>query len=110
VFAGTILLVVGTNASLLGLVSKLFAAGVHQEEDWLVRTYRRYLGFEGLLLIGAALLALGVAVDGLILVRWLMEPSLPELLRLAAVGQTLLIIGGNVAFGSVAAAIIDNGD
>jgi hypothetical protein len=43
-------------------------------------------------------------------VRWLVEPSLPELLRLAAVGQTLLIIGGNVAFGSVAVAIIDNGD
>ena len=113
VFAGTIFLVVGTNASLLGLVSKLFAAGVHQEEeeeDWLVRTYRRYLGFEGLLLIGAALVALGVTVDGLILVRWLMEPSVPELLRLAAVGQTLMIIGGNVAFGSVAAAIIDNGN
>ncbi|OFV81329.1 MAG: hypothetical protein A2W26_01865, partial [Acidobacteria bacterium RBG_16_64_8] len=110
VFAGTIFLVVGTNASLLGLVSKLFAAGVHQEEDWLVRVYRRYLGFEGLLLIGAALVALGVAVDALILVRWLMEPSLPELLRLAAVGQTLLIIGGNVAFGSVAAAIVDIGD
>ena len=110
VFAGTIFLVVGTNASLLGLMSKLFAAGVHQEEDLLVRTYRRYLGFEGLLLIGAALVALGMAVDGLILMRWLMEPSGPELLRLAAVGQTLLIIGGNVAFGSVAVAIIDNGD
>jgi hypothetical protein len=91
-------------------MSKLFAAGVRQEEDWLVHMYRRYLGFEGLLLIGVTLVALGVAVDGLILVRSLVDPSMPELLRLAAAGQTLLIIGANVAFGSVAVAIIDNGD
>ena len=111
VFAGTIFLVVGTNAALLGLVSKLFAtADAHQVEDWLVRAYRRYLGFERLLLIGVALVALGLAADALITVRWLLAPSLPEMLRLAALGQTLLIIGGNLAFGSVAVAIIDNSD
>ena len=111
VFAGTIFLAVGTNAALLGLVSKLFATGdAHRVEDWLVRAYRRYLGFEGLLLIGVALVALGLAVDALITVRWLLAPSLPEMLRLAAVGQSLLIIGGNLAFGSVAVALIDNGE
>lgn len=109
VFAGTILLVVGTNALMLGLVSKLFAIaqGV-KEKDWLVEFYRRYLGFERLLLSGVALLVLGLAADGFILVRWLVDPSAPELLRVAVFGQTLLIIGANLAFGSVTAAIIDD--
>jgi glycosyltransferase involved in cell wall biosynthesis len=109
VFAGTILLVVGTNTLMLGLVSKLFAIaqGV-KEKDWLVTLYRRHLGFERLLLSGVALLLLGLAADGFILVRWLADPSAPELLRVAVWGQTSLIVGANLAFGSVTAAIIDN--
>ena len=109
VFAGAILLVVGSNALMLGLVSKLFAVarGV-KEKDWLVEIYRRYVGFERLLLSGVALLLLGLAADGLILMRWLADPSAPELLRVAVLGQTSLIIGANLAFGSVTAAIIDD--
>ena len=110
-FAGTIFLVVGMNALLLGLVSRLFAIarGV-QESDWLVRFYRQRLGFEVLLLSGASLILLGLAVDGFILVRWLIDPSGSALLRLAVVGQTSLIIGANLSFGSVAVAITDELD
>ncbi len=111
VFAGAIFLVIGTNTIILGVCSKLF--GMHvagQEEDWVVRFYRRNLGLERLLAVATALVIIGVGMDGYVLVQWLNDTSrdvLRDFVTVAAVAQSLIVIGVNLAFGALVAAMID---
>jgi predicted permease len=107
VFAGAIFLVIGTNTMMLGVCSKLFAPHLaDQEEDWTVRLYRRHLGLERLLAVAAGLVIIGLGMDAFILVEWLSDSS-RDLLALAAVAQSLIVIGVNLAFGALVAAMID---
>ena len=100
-------MVVGTNTMMLGVSSKLFA--IHQgalEEDWTVRFYRRHLGLERLLPVGALLVVIGIGMDGFIMVEWLTGSS-RDLLPVATVAQSLIVIAATLAFGSLMAAMID---
>lgn len=107
IFAGAIFLVIGTNTMMLGVGSKLFAIHLaDQEEDWTVRFYRRHLGLERLLTVAAGLAIIGLGMDAFILVEWLSDSS-RDLLALAAVAQSLIVVGVNLAFTALLAAMID---
>ena len=107
VFAGGVLLVIGVNAMMLGVASKLLAlrAG-SQEEGSVVRFYRRHLGLERILLAAIVMCVIGVALDGFVLVEWLSD-SERDLLPWASVASSLLVVGANLIFGSLAVAMID---
>ena len=101
VFAGSIFVVVGINALLLGFASRLYttARGI-TNEDRMLRFYRRYLGFEAFVAIGAFLAIIGVALD-VMLVLW--QPAAVNTLGLMAIAQTLIIAGANIVLvGSLA--------
>ncbi len=107
IFAAAIFLVLGTNTMMLGVSSKLFAVNQGTlEEDWIVRFYRRNLGLEKLLPFAALLALIGFGVDGFIMLEWLTGSS-RDLLPLATVAQSLIVIAVILAFGSLMAAMID---
>jgi hypothetical protein len=107
IFAGTIFLVVGMNAVLLGLTSRIYTtARGDTEADWLLRFYRRYLGLEGLFLLGIFLMACGGGVDLFILAK---SPSGSALnwVDMAAVAQSLIVIGANLFFVGVLTGVLE---
>ena len=107
VFAAAIFLVLGTNTMMLGVSSKLFAVHLGAlEEDWIVRFYRRHLGLERLLPLGVLLALIGLGMDGFITLEWLTGSS-RDLLPVATVAQSLIVIAATLAFGSLMAAMID---
>jgi hypothetical protein len=107
IFAGAIFLVIGTNTMMLGVCSKLFALHLaDQEEEWTVRLYRRHLGLGRLLTVAALLIVVGLGIDGFVLVEWLSD-STRTLVTLATVAQSSIVIGVNLAFGALVAAMID---
>jgi hypothetical protein len=55
---------------------------------------------EGLLVVGAALVAAGLALDGAILYRWLQEPGreMERTIHLAFVATTVVVLGVNLMF------------
>ncbi len=111
VFAGTILLVAGTNALLLGTVGEMMALAQGSNRKMpLVDFYRKHVGFDRLFGGALLLIAVGIGADGYIFLRWTADSSANELLRLAVAGQTALIVGANLAFGSVAIALADQLD
>jgi glycosyltransferase involved in cell wall biosynthesis len=104
VFAGSICVVVGFNAVMLGIASKLYtsARGI-TNEDVFVRVYRRYLGLELFIVLGLFLIALGLAVDFVLLVLGTPEYSV----SLAAVAQTLIVVGANAGLVGALASLLD---
>jgi glycosyltransferase involved in cell wall biosynthesis len=110
IFAAGIFLVVGINTMMLGVCSKLlaFRQGL-QEEDRVVRFYRRYLGLEKMILVAAVLGLIGLILDGWVLIVWAGD-SERGLLPTATVAQALLVIAANLIFSSLAAAMIDYED
>jgi len=107
IFAGTIFLVVGMNAVLLGLASRIYTtARGDTKADWLLRFYRKYLGLEGLFLLGLVLMACGFGVDLFILLR---APSGTALnwVDMAAVAQSLIVIGANLFFVGVLTGVLE---
>lgn len=111
IFAGSIFLVVGINAILLGLVSRLFRiAHTGEPEDLAIRFYRRYMGVERLLLAGLFLVALGLGIDAFIFTSWLSGFAEGTHLQTGAVAQTLVIIGANLIFGAIIAGVVDRHD
>jgi len=108
IFAGTIFLVVGTNALLLGLASRIHTtARGDTEEDWLLRFYRKYLGLEGLLLLGLFLMLIGVGVDLFLLIGSSAEGNLMNWVDIAAVAQSLIVIGANLFLAGVLAGVLE---
>lgn len=93
VFAGSIFVVVGWNALLLGFTSRLYtsARGI-TNEDALLRFYRRYLGLELFVALGVAAIALGIGLDVLLLLVGDLGLSFTGL---AAIAQTLIVAGAN---------------
>jgi glycosyltransferase involved in cell wall biosynthesis len=104
VFAGSICVVVGFNAVMLGIASKLYtsARGI-TNEDVFVRVYRRYLGLELFIVLGLFLIAFGLAVDFVLLVLGTPEYSV----SLAAVAQTLIVVGANAGLVGALASLLD---
>jgi hypothetical protein len=97
VFAGTILLAIGVNALLFGVVAKLYAAthGLLPVDRW-VRLYRRFFHLEGMLVTAAILFMAGLVIDAALFAVWAGGSALGGGLQLAALAQTLLIVGAEL--------------
>ncbi|HET7095209.1 MAG TPA: glycosyltransferase family 2 protein [Thermomicrobiales bacterium] len=98
VFLGPMLLILGGQAGLLGLLaahrSPLAPPGLRHRLDWLGRPG----GVWRLLAICAVVAALGAALDVLLLVLWLGGRSGPQLLGLAGLAQAAIVFGlGGIA-------------
>jgi glycosyltransferase involved in cell wall biosynthesis len=108
VFAGGIFLVVGVNALGLGLSGRLYTTAIGvTSEDWMTRFYRKYLGLEVFLLIAALLFLLGVGTDLWLLADGPAAGQVPDRLTLAAVAQSLIIIGVNLGLVGAMASMLD---
>ncbi len=109
VFAGGILVIVGTNAVVIGSATHLFAAsrGIIPE-DWLTRVVRRYAQLEPMLGLAALVILAGIGLDAIIFYEWVTESDLGvSTAGLAAVAQTSVIVGANLAFGGFLIALMD---
>jgi len=108
-FAGGILLAIGSNALILGVATSLYAEskGI-VAEGRLIQFYRDHLSLERVLLFGVALLLVGGALDAYIFLEWLRHGEAGQnVAGVAAVAQSCLIIGANVCLGGFLAALID---
>jgi glycosyltransferase involved in cell wall biosynthesis len=97
VFAATILLAIGVNSVLVGVVAKLYGAshGLRHEDRW-VRLYRRWFHLEWVLALAALLFVSGLLIDGLLFVVWAGSSDVAMGGQLAALAQTLLIVGAEL--------------
>ncbi len=105
VFAGSIFVCVGINALLLGFASRLYTSskGI-TNEDSLVRFYNRHLGFEVFIAAGLISIALGIVLD---IVLLLSDPGRLNL-SIAAVAQTLIIVGANAGLVGALAGLLED--
>jgi glycosyltransferase involved in cell wall biosynthesis len=108
VFAGSILLAIGANALLFGLITKthLVSRGL-QKVDGYVRFYRRFFSLERVLVAAAALIVGGGLLDVALLVIWASGSRLDLGLQLAALAQSLIIVGANFGMAGFLAVAID---
>jgi len=97
VFAGTILLAIGVNSVLVGVVAKLYGAthGFRHEDRW-VQLYRRWFHLEWVLALAAVVFCSGLLIDGVLFVVWAARSHLPMGGQFAALAQTLLIVGAEL--------------
>lgn len=105
VFAGSIFVIVGINALLLGLTSRLYTSsrGI-TNEDAIVRFYNRYLGFEVFIAGGAIMIFLGLGLDLLLL---LADPAKLNI-SISAVAQTLIVVGANAVLVGALAGLLED--
>jgi len=105
VFAGGIFVVVGVNSVLLGFASRLYttARGI-TNEDAVLRFYRRYLGLETFILLGLGLIAAGGVLDAVLA---FVETGGLSRVDLAAIAQTLIIVGANVGLVGALASLLE---
>ena len=101
VFAGTILLAIGINAMLFGVIAKLFAVsrGLMRDDRW-SRLYRRWFKLEAVLLLAAVLFASGLVLEILLFGAWTTNIVRVDGLQQAALAQTLMIVGAELGFGA----------
>jgi hypothetical protein len=97
VFAGGIFLAIGTNALVFGLMTKTFGAdrGIFREDAW-VRAYRRVFSLERMLGLAAVLFILGGLINLGLLAVWLSGNRMAVGLQLAALAESLMIVGANL--------------
>ena len=97
IFAGTILVAIGANSLVLGVVAKLHgvASGL-LAEDRLVRVYRRAFSLESLLLVALLLVVAGLGIDLFLFIAYSAGSHVALGLQLAALAQTLLIVGAQL--------------
>ena len=108
IFGGTIFLVVGMNAVLLGLASRIYTtARGDTREDWLLHLYRRYLGLEGLFLLGLFLMLCGFGVDLFLMIGSSAGSDPANWVDIAAVAQSLIVIGANLLLVGVLAGVLE---
>jgi hypothetical protein len=105
VFAGSIFLVAGINALLLGFASRLYTTtrGL-TNEDALLRFYRRHLGFEAFIIIGIVVGLVGLALDVMLLG---IDAGGVSRLGVAAVAQALIISAANLIFVGAMCGLLD---
>ena len=109
VFAGGVLVVVGTNALVIGSATHLFAVsrGIIPE-DRLTRILRKYARLEPVLGLAGLVILVGLGLDFLIFYQWVTESDLgASTAGLAAVAQTSVIVGANLALGGFLIALMD---
>jgi len=108
VFAATILLAIGANALLLGMIAKLHgnALGLLPEDRW-VRLYRRVFRLERVLLLALAMVLVGSAVDLWLFGIWASGGQQAMGLQLAAMAQAMLIVGAQLGMAGFLVVTID---
>ncbi|MFN2483792.1 MAG: glycosyltransferase family 2 protein [Candidatus Limnocylindria bacterium] len=109
VFAGTILLAVGTNAVAFGVIAKLF--GVSHgllPDDRLVRVYRRVFCLEAVLALAAVLFGAGLVIELFLFGAWTTNAVAVQGLQLAALAETLMIVGAELGLAGFLAVTIDS--
>jgi len=108
VFAGSILTVVGVNAILLGFTSRLHTLRRGMiNEDHILRFYKSYLGLEAFIMIGIVLVLGGLVMDVVLAVAGVDGTGSLNYTALAAIAQTLIIIGVNAALVGFITSIIE---
>lgn len=109
VFAGTILLAIGANAVLFGVIAKLYGV-THGllREDRSVRLYRRAFRLEAVLVIAALLFVTGLVLELVLFGAWTSSSVAVQGLQLAALAQTLMIVGAEVGLAGFLAVTIDS--
>jgi hypothetical protein len=108
VFAGTILLAIGSNAVLFGVIAKLYGVshGLLREDRW-ARLYRRWFRLEAVLGLAALLFVAGLVIEVLLFGAWTTSAVAIEGLSLAALAQTLMIVGAELALASFLVVTVD---
>jgi Glycosyl transferase family 2 len=108
VFAGTILLAIGVNSTLLGAIAKIHACarGLHPEDAW-VRVYRRWFRLETVLLLATLFVVLGGVIDLALFGVWAAGGQATHGLQLAALAQSLLIVGAELGMAGFLVVAID---
>jgi glycosyltransferase involved in cell wall biosynthesis len=106
VYAAAIFLVIGVNTLMLGVCSRLLGLREGVPPDAIVHFYRKHMGLGRLLVLSGAMAAVGVALHVWIFIEWL-DDSAGDLLATATVAASLIVIAANLAFASIAAAMID---
>jgi hypothetical protein len=109
VFAGTILLAIGVNAVLFGVVAKLYgvARGLLREDRW-VRAYRRWFRLEAVLGLAALLFVAGIGMELLLFGAWTTNAVAIEGLSMAALAQTLMIVGAELGLAGFLIVTVDS--
>ena len=109
VFAGTILLAIGANAMLFGVIAKLYGVthGLLREDRW-VRLYRRAFRLEAVLAIAGLLFVAGLVLELVLFGAWTSSSVAVQGLQLAALAQTLMIVGAEVGLAGFLAVTIDS--
>ena len=105
--AGALLMIVGTQVLALGLCAHAYGTYFMGEKDAWFDNMRRRFALEHGLALGGTVLAAGVALAGLIVVRWV-DRGFGELSeeRLAVFAATLIIVGIQVFFSAFLLSIL----
>jgi hypothetical protein len=108
VFAGTILLAIGVNAVLFGVIAKLYGVthGLLREDRW-ARIYRRWFRLEAVLGLAALLFIAGLVTEVLLFGAWTTSAVAIEGLSLAALAQTLMIVGAELGLAGFLLVTVD---
>ena len=109
VFAGGILLIIGSNALMIGVASHVFAAsrGIISGGR-LTHLFERHLTLERILGTAGILVIAGIAMDAFIFYEWLTNSAMgASMAGVAALAQSSIIIGANLALGGFLTALID---
>jgi len=108
VFAGTILLAIGANAVLFGVIAKLYGVshGLLREDRW-ARLYRRWFRLEAVLGLAALLFVAGLVTEVLLFGAWTTNTVAIEGLSLAALAQTLMIVGAELGLAGFLVVTVD---
>jgi hypothetical protein len=90
------------------VVAKLYAVshGLIKVDRW-VRLYRRSFRLEGMLVTAALLFLTGLLIDATLFVVWAGGSALGIGLQLAALAQTLLIVGAELGMAGFLVVTID---
>jgi len=109
VFAGPIFVAIGINALAFGVIAKLrgTARGL-LPEDRSVRIYRRFFRLERVLTVAVVLVLAGVALDAYLFAVWASGGQLSAGNHLAALAQTLLIVGAQLGFAGFLIVTVDS--
>jgi glycosyltransferase involved in cell wall biosynthesis len=108
VFAATILLAIGANALLFGFMTKAYLVkrGV-QRAGRMVNAYRRLFSLERSLLLAFVMILVGVVLDGGLFLVWTSGARADDGLQLAALAQSLIIVGANVGMAGFLGLVFD---
>jgi glycosyltransferase involved in cell wall biosynthesis len=109
VFAGTILLAIGANAMLFGVIAKLYGVshGLLREDRW-VRLYRRAFRLEAVLGIAVVVFVAGLVLELVLFGAWTSSSVAVQGLQLAALAQTLMIVGAELGLAGFLAVTIES--